>query len=226
MRRSGNPVQILAETRGQYPPVTPFRTCGGLHSSILYAKDAEKKYYDQCHIPKTFSIGDWVMLRSKNITTLRPSRKLDHRFLGPFQIIDIRGKQAYKLRLTPQYRGIHPVFHVSLLEPYHARDGKIPEAQPILISAQEEWEVESILDKRKYRGETQYLVKWKNCTEAENSWEPPEHLEHCQEYLYKLGFWLLLRKRHFSSHVAKPSLANKMLIVTALNTPQPAYSQG
>ncbi|EDN10942.1 predicted protein [Histoplasma mississippiense (nom. inval.)] len=147
------------------------------------AKAAEKKYYDQRHIPKSFKIGDWVMLRAKNISTLRPSPKLDHRFLGPFQIIDIRGTQAYKLKLTPQYKGIHPVFHVSLLEPYHARDGQIPQPEPIIIDAQEEWEVEAILDKRQYRGQTQYLVKWKDCTDADNSWEPEENLVNSQEYL-------------------------------------------
>ncbi|QSS59511.1 hypothetical protein I7I51_08946 [Histoplasma capsulatum] len=147
------------------------------------AKAAEKKYYDQRHIPKSFKIGDWVMLRAKNISTLRPSPKLDHRFLGPFQIIDIRGTQAYKLKLTPQYKGIHPVFHVSLLEPYHARDGQIPQAEPIIIDAQEEWEVEAILDKRQYRGQTQYLVKWKDCTDTDNSWEPEENLVNSQEHL-------------------------------------------
>ena len=60
--------------------------------------------------------------------------------------MDAWGKQSYKLKLTPQYHSIHPVFHVSLLEPYHARDGEIPSSDPVLVVGEEEWEVEKILD--------------------------------------------------------------------------------
>ncbi|XP_070142907.1 heterochromatin protein 1 isoform X2 [Drosophila kikkawai] len=34
-----------------------------------------------------------------------------------------------------------------------------------------EFVVEKILDRRTYRGHLQYLVKWKNCTEEDNTWE-------------------------------------------------------
>jgi len=56
-----------------------------------------------------------------------------------------------------------------------------------------EWEVEKIVKSEiisyepLIRGSTRtfeelgYFVKWKGCSEDENTWEPPEHLEHAKE---------------------------------------------
>jgi len=72
---------------------------------------------------------------------------------------------------------IHNVFHGSLLLPYyetkeHGRN--FPEPTPDLIEGQPEWEVEDILDSRRYRRKLQYLIKWKGYSDAHNSWEPKE----------------------------------------------------
>ena len=48
--------------------------------------------------------------------TKRPSTKLDYTKLGPLKIDEVIGKVNYKLKLPEDMR-IHPVFHVSLLEP-------------------------------------------------------------------------------------------------------------
>jgi hypothetical protein len=36
--------------------------------------------------------------------------------MGPVNVLQAEGKRSYKLELPPQMK-IHPVFHVSLLEP-------------------------------------------------------------------------------------------------------------
>lgn len=64
-----------------------------------------------------FQEGDKVLLRSLNKRTLRPKKKIDHRQLGPFQVLERMDTQAYKLDLPVKYERIHPVFHMSLLEP-------------------------------------------------------------------------------------------------------------
>ena len=51
------------------------------------------------------------------------------------------------------------MFHVSLLEPYRQQSGEEPEEPaPVLIDRQEEWVVESVLDRRMRQGKVQYLV--------------------------------------------------------------------
>jgi hypothetical protein len=60
--------------------------------------------------------GDLVWLRTTNVRTTRPSKKLDYRKLGPFPIIKQVNPVAFKVELSDSMR-IHNVFHTSLLEP-------------------------------------------------------------------------------------------------------------
>src|SRR6267142_2586145 len=89
---------------------------------------------------------------------------------------NILGPTTYRLELPAQWK-IHNAFHGSLLLPYyetkeHGRN--FPEPAPDLIEGQPEWEVEEILDSRRYRRKLQYLIRWKGYSDAHNSWEPKE----------------------------------------------------
>src|SRR5271156_5858265 len=76
------------------------------------------KYYNQHHLPAPeFSPGDKVWLLCSNIKTTRPSDKLDYKKMGPYKIVEKRGKSSYLLKLPSSLKRLHPVFHVSLLEP-------------------------------------------------------------------------------------------------------------
>src|SRR5258708_27386691 len=50
------------------------------------------------------------------------------------------------------------------------------EPPPDLIEGEQEWEVEQILDTRRYRSQLQFLIKWKGYSGAHNSWEPEKNL--------------------------------------------------
>src|SRR4030095_14699902 len=117
-----------------------------LQVNLQRAQESYKKYYDR-HTQRnpTFAIGDKVWLNRRNMRTTRPSKKLDFKRLGPYRIIEIIGesKQAYKLNI-PNTMHIHPVFHVSLLEPYceNIFPGRVqPPQPPVEVEGQEEWEV-------------------------------------------------------------------------------------
>lgn len=57
---------------------------------------------------------------------------------------------------------MHPVFHVSLLEGWHQRDGEsqTPETDLPELEEEQEWEVEDIVAHQDYDGRQHYLVKW------------------------------------------------------------------
>src|SRR5690606_31990455 len=96
-------------------------------------------------------------------------------------------RSLYKLHL-PQKMTIHNVFHVSLLEPTHPCNilGRHIEPPPtVTIDGEEEYEVEEILDSRKYKRSGQYLVKWLGYNVSEATWESTKDVTHCQDALSK-----------------------------------------
>jgi len=56
------------------------------------------------------------MLNRKNHHTKRPMDKVDHKMFEPFVVKSKVGSRAYEIELTERW-DMHPVFHVSLLEP-------------------------------------------------------------------------------------------------------------
>lgn len=144
----------------------------------LKASETQANSYNKKHKPKDFNTGDLVLLSAKNLKQKRPSKKLSHKFLGPFKVLEPVGKQAYRLALPPTYK-IHPVFHVSYLEPYQRREGDddIPSMPPPeLINDEEEWEVEEVLGRKTRKGEIFYKVKWVGYPEDYNQWLPEENM--------------------------------------------------
>ena len=82
--------------------------------------ESMKKYYHRKATEQpSIEVGDLVMLNVKNIGTKRPSKKPSPKLYGLFKILEKKGSQAYKLEISPRWK-IHPLFHVSLLEPYRA----------------------------------------------------------------------------------------------------------
>jgi hypothetical protein len=131
----------------------------------------------------TFKIGDKVWLLRRNIKTKRPCDKLDYRRLGPFFIQKKINLVAYRLELSATMK-VHPVFHVSLLEPYRESTfpGRVQSPPPsVEIENHEEYEVDEILDSRRRWGKLEYLVHWSGYDINERSWEAAENLANAPE---------------------------------------------
>jgi hypothetical protein len=128
-----------------------------------------------------FKVGNKVMVDARNMKSLRPTKKLDHKKVGPFRILRLVHNRACQLELPPNMY-THDVFSVGLLEPY--RQSSIPGCQqppppPEVIEGEFEFEVESIgrTRRNKKRKRVEYLVFWKDYPPSEALWEPLDNLE-------------------------------------------------
>ncbi|KAL7116077.1 hypothetical protein ACP275_04G220700 [Erythranthe tilingii] len=85
------------------------------------ARRRMKKWADDKRRPREFDVGAQVMVKllPQQFRALRSMHKgLVRRYEGPFPVIAKVGKVSYRLEL-PSSLKIHPVFHVSMLKPYH-----------------------------------------------------------------------------------------------------------
>ena len=128
--------------------------------ALALAKANQERNANKSRRDVTFTIGEQVLLSTNHINlasqALRPSKKLQHRFIGPYRIIQKVSPVAYKLDIPDTLR-IHPVFHVSLLRPYRDptsipnRDTPPPPPPAITVNDHQEYEVDYILDHRLHR---------------------------------------------------------------------------
>jgi len=98
-------------------------------SAIHKAQEDMTKYYNRRRSPApVFQPGDRVYLDASDIKTTRPSLKLSHCRLGPFEIERQVRPLAYRLKLPHRLRQLHLVFNVVKLST--APDDPIPGRKP------------------------------------------------------------------------------------------------
>ena len=129
--------------------------------------------------------GQKVFVDSEFFRTTRPSKKLSDKYLGPYEVLAQVGPLSFELKLPAQFRGVHPVFHVSMLEPEKPNTipGRvIPPPPPVEVNSALEYEVSEIVDskydRRKTRCQLHYLVRWLGYEETDEAetWEPADEL--------------------------------------------------
>ena len=76
------------------------------------------KYADTRKTPApAYKVGDAVMLSTAHLKLKRPSRKMDHKFIGSFQIQALISPTAVRLTLPHKWK-THPTFLVAEVEPF------------------------------------------------------------------------------------------------------------
>ena len=129
--------------------------------NMANAQDAMAQQANKHRSNVEFKEGDMVFLSSKNIDSDRPSKKLDSKRYGPFEVKERVGL-SYRLILPPTMR-IHDVFHPKLLT-FAAQNPlpgqRNPPPLPIVVDGVNEWNVEEILDAKAPRGKLKFRVKW------------------------------------------------------------------
>jgi len=153
--------------------------------ALQSAQARMSSYADKGRSPVKISVGDMILLSSKNIQFRSGvSRKLMPRWLGPFKVIQQVNPVAFKLELNDWNTKLHPVFHASLLRPY-AHDGVTDvRPPPISIAGELEYEVDSIIHRYYNRaGQLFYVVRWKGYGPESDTREPPDNLTNCPDVL-------------------------------------------
>jgi hypothetical protein len=150
------------------------------------AQERQARYANEGRRDEQFKVGDWVLLNSANIVPpyaqQRPARKLQGRYIGPYQVLQAVGPVAYRLELPSNIRA-HPVVHVSWLRRYHNNTlpgRKQPPPPPVQqASGAQEYFVEQVLDERwsGTRRQVEYLVLWQGYPREEATWEVRSNLE-------------------------------------------------
>ena len=170
-----------------------------LKENLELAKRTYKKYADlkRMEAPE-FEVGKKVWLL-KGTSTKNKKRKLSNQLIGPFEIIRKVSPLAYELNLPNKMR-CHPVFHVSLLEPYYQNEfknrsnyrRKNVHLTPDLINKIPE----RIHDVKVVNGKKYYFMSWKGLGIDSNSWV--EEGQVCDQQLIQ-EYYKRIRKGKFSA---------------------------
>ncbi|QRV80094.1 Retrotransposable element Tf2 protein [Ceratobasidium sp. AG-Ba] len=149
---------------------------------------------------REYKVGDKVWLVGQNITTRRPSKKLDNKKLGPFVISEKISSHAYRLEL-PKTMRTHNVFHINLLAPFtedkdfHRRQARPP---PIVTEeGEEEYEVDHVVTWEQRKNGLYYQIRWKGYDPIEDTMERAEKIAELPQIMEDL------LKRHPKAPVPK-----------------------
>nr|GEZ72683.1 putative reverse transcriptase domain-containing protein [Tanacetum cinerariifolium] len=80
------------------------------------ARDRQKSYADLRREPMEVQVGDKVILKVspwKGVVRFGKRGKLNPRYVGPFKVLGVIGKVAYKLNLLEELSRVHNMFYVS-----------------------------------------------------------------------------------------------------------------
>ena len=165
-----------------------------LKENLEHAKKTYKKYADLKRMePPDFKVGNKVYLLKGNTTTNKNiKRKLADQMMGPFEIIRKVSDLAYELKLPNNMR-CHPVFHVSLLEPYHENefvDRKNSRRKNLNLTTDTIERIpDRIINNRIYKKKNRYLIRWKGLDFNHDTWVDEDQIldkQLIQEYFRKL----------------------------------------
>nr|GEZ00971.1 Ty3/gypsy retrotransposon protein [Tanacetum cinerariifolium] len=138
-----------------------------------------KKKADKHRTDVEFEVGDWVYIKLQSYRqhsmAMRRNEKLSPKYFGPYQVLEMVGKVAYKLELSTTAR-IHSVFHISQLKKMRNSTiirqelpaGLTEDMELILVSDRVEGVREGKSSSKEGR---KVLIKWKDLPTYEATWE-------------------------------------------------------
>ena len=106
-----------------------------IRERLKVANDRHKSYADMKRKGIRYEIEKSVLKVSpwKKVMRFGKKGKLNHRFIGPYEVIEKKkmGPAAYRLALPPDLEKIHNVFHVSMLRRYRSDPSHVVSTETI-----------------------------------------------------------------------------------------------
>lgn len=166
------------------------------HDSMIAARVKQTRAANRHRQPAPFEEKDLVYLSTKNIKFEKGlARKMIPKFIGPYLIIRDFNNGSFELDLPSnmKQRGIHNVFHSSLLRPHIPNDdrrfpGRLENQLGISLDGEtNEWAVDKITNHYGRRTKSLFEILWKS---GDKSWMPYDQAKRLQalpEYLEAVG---------------------------------------
>ena len=128
-----------------------------------------------------YKIEDMIWLSTKNIIIERKFKKLDYKMIDSYRVSKAL-EVSYKLDFSDSMK-IHDVFYISLLR--SAVKDSLSEqildlSSSVIVDNEKEWEVDDILDARKFRDRIQLKTKWAEHS-SNNKWYSISDFENAKE---------------------------------------------
>ena len=104
-----------------------------------------------CSPTPDFKVGNKVFVKAQFFQTTQLLKKFSEKYLGSYKIIAQPGTLLFTLHLPESMHSVHPVFHVSILEPtmsntFSERIQPIP--TPVIIDREPKYEISWIVDSK------------------------------------------------------------------------------
>src|SRR4051812_11383448 len=126
----------------------------------------------------------------KGVRRFNTRGKLAPRYVGPFPIVDKKGKVAYQRELPPELSDVHDVFHISQLRKCIVPPVKRVDMKELELTQDLTYEEKPVRILEKMERTTRskvirfYKVLWEHHTEEEATWEREEFLKSAYPYLF------------------------------------------
>jgi len=138
-----------------------------LKSEISTAQQCHQKSADvRCSPTPDFKVDDKVFVKAQFFRTTQSSKKLSKKYLKPYKIISQPDTLLFTLHLPESMHSVHPVFHVSMLEPATSNTFSKrvqPASALVIIDREPKYEISQIVDSkidRRWICKLLYKVIW------------------------------------------------------------------
>ncbi|THH27322.1 hypothetical protein EUX98_g6861 [Antrodiella citrinella] len=153
------------------------------HDSIIAARVKQTRDANRRRRPVPFVANDLVYVSSKNMSLPKGlARKFIPEYIGPYKITQDFGNNSFRLDLPPylKRRGIHDIFHSSVLRAHGPNDdrlfpGRLDSQVAEIADQDEEWAIERIVGHNGSGENAIFETIWKT---GDRTWVPYHTVAH------------------------------------------------